>query len=70
MYTTTRNLKAGASELTPLMEPFAGNVFGLTAVKAASTATSIYIAERLWKKNRAAAIAPAGQTGYRSIDMH
>lgn len=57
VYTTTRNLKAGASELNPLMEPVAGNVFALTAVKVASTATSIYIAERLWKKNRFAAIA-------------
>ncbi len=57
VYTTTRNLNAGASELNPLMEPLAGNVFALTAVKAVSTATSIYFAERLWKKNRVAAIA-------------
>ncbi len=56
VYTTTRSLNAGASELNPLVEPFAGNVFALTAVKAASTATSIAIAERLWKKNRVAAI--------------
>ncbi len=57
VYTTRRNVKAGASELNPLIEPVAGNVFALTAVKAASTVTSIYIAERLWKKNRVAAIA-------------
>ncbi|MGE3188105.1 MAG: DUF5658 family protein [Vicinamibacterales bacterium] len=56
--TTARGLQHGAVEANPLMKGVVGNTPAMFAVKAASTAVSIWMAERLWKKrNRAAAIA-------------
>lgn len=55
-YTTVRALNAGAHEANPLVVPAAGHLGASLAVKAVSTATSIYLSESLWKKNRAAAI--------------
>jgi hypothetical protein len=46
-----------ARELNPLMAPFAGNWPAMVLVKSGSAALTIYAIERLWKKNRAAAIA-------------
>ena len=43
--------------LNPLVRPVAGNPWAMTAVKSASTAASIYVAERLWRKHRVAAVA-------------
>jgi len=45
---------AGAREANPVMG--SGNTAQLIAMKAASTAISIYLAEKTWKKNRVAAI--------------
>ena len=56
-YSTVRALNAGAHEANPLVAPAAAHMGASLAVKAVSTATSIYLAESLWKKNRAAAIA-------------
>jgi hypothetical protein len=53
-YSTTRGLAGGATESNPLMKPMAGNPAVLWAVKGAVTATSIVMAERLWKSNRKA----------------
>ncbi len=55
-YSTTRGLSQGARELNPLMRGIAGNSAALWTVKAATTASSILVAERLWKRNRTAAI--------------
>ncbi|MEW6320171.1 MAG: DUF5658 family protein [Acidobacteriota bacterium] len=55
--TTRQGLAAGAVEANPMMRGVVGNSAAFIAVKAASAATSIWMAERLWKKNRAAAIA-------------
>jgi hypothetical protein len=55
-YSTTVGLSRGAGELNPVMRGIAGNSMTLWTVKAASTAGSIWIAERLWKRNRTAAI--------------
>jgi hypothetical protein len=55
-YTTVRALQAGAREANPLVAPTAGHFGTSLAVKAVSTAASIYLAESLWKKNRAAAV--------------
>ncbi|MGE3276034.1 MAG: DUF5658 family protein [Vicinamibacterales bacterium] len=55
--TTAKALGDGAVEANPVMQGVAGNTPMLFAVKAASTGASIWLAERLWKKNRAAAIA-------------
>jgi len=53
LYTTHKALGNGALEANPVMrvEPPAQ-----IAIKAATTATSILLAERMWKKNRKAAI--------------
>lgn len=56
VYTTSSNLKAGARELNPVIQPVAGNLVALGATKAAMTATSILIAEKLWRRHRAAAV--------------
>ena len=57
VYTTTMALRSGAGvEANPLLSPAAGNLAALTAVKAASTAATIVLARRLWKRHPAGAI--------------
>ena len=51
IYSTTRALNQGASEANPIVAPATGNQGAMLAVKAISTATTIYFAERAWKKN-------------------
>ena len=55
-YSTTAALARGAQEANPMMRGVAGNSAAFWAVKAASTAGSIWAAERLWKTNRVGAI--------------
>jgi hypothetical protein len=55
-HSTSRALSNGASEANPVMRPFAGNTAGMLAIKAAGTAGVIYASEKMWKKNRTAAI--------------
>lgn len=54
-YTTTRALTRGR-ESNPLLEPIARHPVALLAAKSAGAAATIYLAERLWKRNRLAAI--------------
>jgi hypothetical protein len=54
--TTIRALEAGGVEVNPLLKGVAGNGVALVAVKAGATVATVYLAERLWKKNRVAAI--------------
>jgi hypothetical protein len=57
VYSTRRALRVpGAYEANPIMSKVAGNSGAMIAVKAASTAASIYFTERTWKKNRKSAI--------------
>ena len=56
IYSTRRALNAGATELNPAMRSSAKNTGAMLAVKALSTAGSIYFTERAWKKNRKGAI--------------
>ena len=56
VYSTRRALNGGGTEVNPLVQPAAGSAAALSAVKAVSTATSIYFAERAWKKNRRGAV--------------
>ena len=56
VYSTTAALKAGAREANPTAAPFAGNAGSLIGLKAATTAGTIFFAERLWKKNKVGAI--------------
>jgi hypothetical protein len=57
VYSTSAALKAGAIERNPLVAPVAGNSGGMIALKLATAGTTVFFAERLWKKNRVAAIA-------------
>lgn len=52
--TTRRAMAAGAQERNPLMK--SGGIGTMIAVKAAAGASTIYFAERMWKKNRAGAV--------------
>jgi hypothetical protein len=51
---TMKGLDAGVHERNPLMR---GNRGVMTLTKAISMATTVAIAEKMWKRNRAAAIA-------------
>lgn len=51
---TRKAVAAGAREANPLMG--SGTSARAVAVKAAGTAISIYLAERMWKKNRVGAV--------------
>ena len=55
--TTMSALSKGAREVNPVLGGVAGNPGGLIAAKAAATAGTIYLTEKVWKKNRPAAIA-------------
>ena len=56
LYSTSAALKAGAHEANPTAVAFAGNKGSMLGLKAATTASTIFFAERMWKKNRAGAI--------------
>jgi hypothetical protein len=54
--TTFRALDRGAAEANPVLTGIASNRGAMVAVKAASFASTVYLTERLWKKNRVAAV--------------
>jgi hypothetical protein len=55
---TMSGLARGASEANPLLRGAVGNAAVFWAVKSGATLTSIYVAERLWRRNhRVEAIA-------------
>ncbi|HUP39877.1 MAG TPA: hypothetical protein VM115_07130 [Vicinamibacterales bacterium] len=56
VYSTSAALKGGAIERHPLVAPVAGNSAGMIATKVGTAAMPVFFAERLWKKNRVAAI--------------
>jgi len=56
IYSTRRAIDAGATELNPAMQSASKNGAAMLAVKALSTAGSIYFTERAWKKNRKGAV--------------
>lgn len=56
VYSTRRALAGGGAEANPVMRDAAQSSAGMMAVKALSTAGSIYFAERAWKKNRKGAM--------------
>jgi hypothetical protein len=57
VYSTTRALTRGAREANPLMQSVVGNTPGFIAVKAVTGIATVIGSERLWRKNKAAAIA-------------
>jgi uncharacterized protein DUF5658 len=56
LYTTQAGLRDGAVEANPVFARGAGNRAASIALKAAGTAGTIAFTERLWKKNRVAAV--------------
>jgi hypothetical protein len=56
VHSTTRALRNGAVEANPLMKGLAGNPVALSAVKGAGAAGVIYASEKIWKKNKVAAV--------------
>jgi hypothetical protein len=56
VYSTHQGLALGAREASPLMAGAAGDTTGMVVMKTVSTATTIVLVERLWHRNRAAAI--------------
>src|SRR5256885_3888541 len=60
LYSTTTALKAGAREANPVAAPFARSTGSLVALKAATTAGTIFFAERMWRKNRVGAFVLMG----------
>jgi uncharacterized protein DUF5658 len=56
IHSTTRALDRGATEANPVMKGISGNTWALTAVKAAGAAGVIYAGEKMWKKNKTAAV--------------
>ena len=55
-HSTTRALNRGAAEGNPLMRGLAAHPVGLVAIKAAATTGVVYAGEKMWKRNRAAAV--------------
>ena len=56
VHSTLRALGNGGREANPIMRGAAGSPAAMLAIKMGATATTIYATERLWKKNRVAAI--------------
>ena len=56
VYTTSGALKTGAREANPVAAPFAGSSAKIIALKAASTASTVFFVERAWKQNKVAAV--------------
>jgi hypothetical protein len=56
VYSTSAALKAGAQEANPVAAPFAGSAKSMLGLKMATTAGTIFFAERLWKTNKVGAI--------------
>jgi hypothetical protein len=56
VYSTSAALKAGAKEANPVAAPFAGNAGSMLGLKVATTAGTIFFAERMWKTNKVGAI--------------
>jgi hypothetical protein len=56
VYTTTRGLRGGAVEANPVMKDIARQPAALVAMKAATSAAVVLGTEKLWKKNRVAAV--------------
>lgn len=56
VYSTRRAIGSGTDEANPLMKKAAGSSGTMLAVKALSTAGTIFFSERAWKKNRQSAV--------------
>lgn len=57
---TSSALKSGAHEANPVTAPFATNKGSLVVMKVATTAGTIFFAERMWKTSRVGSIVMMG----------
>jgi hypothetical protein len=55
-HSTYSGIERGGREANPLLGPVVGSPAAFVAVKAGATAGTIYLAEKIWKRNRKAAI--------------
>jgi len=69
---TRKALNAGAVEANPLVAPLLESPVALLALKAGVTGATIYVSERLWKKNRVAAVMTmiGLNAGYGAVVAH
>ena len=72
LYSTSAALKAGAREASPSAAPFANNRGSMLGLKLATTASTIFFTERMWRKNRVAAVAMmvAINAGTAAVSIH
>jgi hypothetical protein len=56
IHSTYNGLGRGGREVNPLLGPVVESPAAFVAVKAGATAGTIYLAEKIWKRNRKAAI--------------
>ena len=56
IYSTRAAMQAGAREANPAAGAFTGNAGSMFGLKAATTASTIFFAERMWKKNKVGAV--------------
>ena len=56
VYSTRAAIEAGAREANPTAAAFSRNAGALLGLKAATTASTILFAERMWKKNKVGAV--------------
>lgn len=71
-HSTLRAVRAGGDEANPLIAPFADRPGLMLGVKAAAALTTIAFAEKLWRRNRTAAVVlmVAANAGYAIIVAH
>lgn len=55
-HSTHRATSRGYVESNPLMRPTSDNIGATLAIKAGATAATIFAVEKLWKRNRTAAV--------------
>lgn len=56
IYSTRAAIQAGAREANPTAAAFTGSAGSMLGLKAATTASTIFFAERMWKKNKVGAV--------------
>jgi hypothetical protein len=56
IYSTRAAMQAGAREANPTAVAFTGNAGSMLGLKAVTTASTIFFAERMWKKNKVGAV--------------
>jgi hypothetical protein len=55
-HATAGAIERGAVEVNPMMRGFTGNPVGLLAIKSAGTAGVVWASERMWRRNKSAAV--------------